>query len=90
MRSVAGVPVVNEEPMDATVVDVIFTVAVVAVSLLLGEMEPDVRLKMTLPATRGNGVVLPRVLEIHVLDELSGAAEGIDVCRYHYALPGIN
>ena len=43
----------------------------VVVSLLLGEMEPDVRLKITFPACTGNGAVLPSVLRMHVLvDEL--------------------
>lgn len=74
VRSWEGVAVVDEAAEDMTAVDVNSTVAVVAVSLLLGEMEPDVRLKMTLPACRGNGAILPRVAELHVLvlDELSG------------------
>lgn len=43
----------------------------VVVSLLLGEMEPDVRLKITFPACTGNGAVLPSVLLMHALvDEL--------------------
>ena len=52
-----------------TAVDVTVTVVV---SLPLGEMDPDVLLKMTLPATRGNGALLPRVVWLHVSDELSG------------------
>ena len=45
----------------------------VVVSLLLGEVEPDVRLNITFPAWTGNGAVLPRVLAIHALvDELPG------------------
>ena len=67
MRSWEEFAVLDEAAADVTV-----TVAMVVVSLLLGEMDPDVRLKMTLPATRGNGVILPRVLNLHVLDELSG------------------
>ena len=39
----------------------------VVMSLLLGQVEPDVRLKITLPASTGNGAVLPRVLVVHAL-----------------------
>ncbi len=43
----------------------------VVVSLLLGEMEPDVRLNITFPACTGNGAVLPSVLLMQALvDEL--------------------
>ena len=52
-----------------TAVDVTVTVVV---SLPLGEMDPDVLLKMILPATNGNGVLVPRVVWLHVSDELSG------------------
>ena len=45
----------------------------VAISLLLGSMEPDVRLNMTLPACTGKGCVLPSVPLMHVLvDESPG------------------
>ena len=37
----------------------------VDVSLSMSEVEPDVRLNMTLPASTGNGVKLPRVLFMH-------------------------
>lgn len=39
----------------------------VAVSVLLGDVEPDVRLKMTCPASTENGAVLPLVAVRHVL-----------------------
>ena len=45
----------------------------VAISVLLGEMEPDVRLNITRPAGTGNGSVVPPVLLMHALvDELPG------------------
>lgn len=69
MRSWEGVEVDDGGAVDMTAVDVTVTVVV---SLLLGEMDPDVLLKMTLPAVRGNGVLLPRVVWLHVSDELSG------------------
>ena len=73
MRFVAGVAVVDEVVVCVMAADVMLmdvTVTVV-VSLALGEVEPDVRLKMTLPAARGNGAILPFVLREHVLCELS-------------------
>ena len=39
------------------------------VSLTLGEVEPDVLLKITLPTFTGNGSRLPRVLCLHLPDE---------------------
>ena len=47
-------------------------IVTVVVSLTLGEMDPDVLLKITLPDTSNNGVLLPRVAWLHVWDELSG------------------
>ena len=64
-----GVEVDDGGAADMTAVDVTVTVVV---SLSLGEMDPDVLLKITLPATRGNGVLLPRVVWLHVSDELGG------------------
>ena len=65
MRSVGRVAVVDGAAVDVTVT--------VAVSLLLGEMEPDVRLLIMLPACTWNGAVLPCVLSLHALvDELPG------------------
>ena len=58
--------------VDKAAVDDIVTVddtVTVDVSLLLGEVEPDVRLNMTLPACTGNGAKLPCVLLVHVPDE---------------------
>ena len=69
MRSWEGVDVDDGGAVDMTAVDVTVTVVV---SLSLGEMDPDVLLKITLPATRGNGVLLPRVVWLQVSDELSG------------------
>lgn len=51
MGSAGGVAVVDGAIVDVTVI--------VAVSLLLDEMEPDVRLNITLPASTGNGALLP-------------------------------
>ena len=65
MESVRLVAVVDGAAVDESVT--------VVVSLLLGEMEPDVRLKITLPACTLNGAELPPVLLMHVLvDELPG------------------
>lgn len=45
----------------------------VDVSLILGEVEPDVRLNITLPAGTANGAELPSVLLMQLLeDELPG------------------
>lgn len=56
--------------VDGAAGDVIVTVAA---SLLLDEVEPDVRLNMTLPAGTAKGSVLPSVLLTHELvDELPG------------------
>lgn len=43
----------------------------VITSILLGEVEPVVRLYMTLPAGTRNGAVLPRVETLHRLDDES-------------------
>ena len=48
----------------AVTVDVVM---IVAVSVLLGAVEPDVRLKITSPASMKNGDELPRVLIKQVL-----------------------
>ena len=67
--------------MVVTVVDgVVADVTVVVVISLLGaEVEPDVRLRITLPALMGNGAVLPRVLDIHpLLDELPGPQQNVE------------
>ena len=77
MRSLEGDEVDDGEAAYMTAVDVTVTVVV---SLLLGEMDPDVLLNITLPATRGKGVLLPRVVWLHVSDELGGPqqnAEGL-------------
>ena len=50
------------------------TVTVIA-SILLGEVEPVVRLNMTLPAVTRNGVALPRVEMLHRLDDESISAQ---------------
>ena len=53
--------------------DVVTVTVTVTMSVLLGEVEPDVRLNITLPASTKNGAKLPRVLLIHsLLDELPG------------------
>lgn len=45
----------------------------VAVSLSLAEVEPDVRLNITLPASTANGVAFPSALLTHrLVDELPG------------------
>ena len=50
---------------------VVTVTVTVTVSLMLGEVEPEVRLNMTFPAWTGNGTKLPRVLFIHSwVDEL--------------------
>ena len=75
MRFVRGVAVVDEATFDEATVDeaTMDDIVTVIVSLLLGEVEPDVRLNITLPAGTGNGAVLPRVLKSHALvDELPG------------------
>ena len=46
---------------------VVVVTMTVAVSVLLGDVEPDVRLKMTSPASMKNGVELPLVLFKQVL-----------------------
>ena len=61
MGSVGGVAVVAGAVESETVS--------VAASLLLDEMEPDVRLNITLPAGTGNGARLPRVLWMHASDD---------------------
>lgn len=67
--SVGEFAVVDGGTVDETVaVDMDETVTA-AVSLLLGEMDPDVRLNITLPACTWNGAVLPRVLLMHALDD---------------------
>ena len=62
VRFVDGVAVVDEADVTVTVL----------VSLMLGIMEPDVLLKITLPTVRGNGVLVPRVVWLHVSDDSSG------------------
>ena len=69
MRLWEGVEVDDGGAADMKAVDVTVTVVV---SLSLGEMDPDVLLKITLPARRGNGVLLPLVVWLHVSDELGG------------------
>ena len=59
MRSWEGVEVDDGGTVDMITVDVTVTVIV---SLLLGEMDPDVLLKITLPAVRGNGALLSCVV----------------------------
>lgn len=71
--SVGEVAVVDGAAVDETVT--------VAVSLLFGEMEPDVRLNITLPARTKNGAVLPCVLLMHALDdELPGPQQKEESC----------
>ena len=71
----------SASPADDAVVFVVVDGAIVIVdetvmvdvSLVLGEEEPEVRLKMTLPAGTANGAALPSVLATHALeDELPG------------------
>ena len=47
----------------------------VIVSILLGEVEPVVRLNITLPAVTRNGAELPRVEMLHSLDDESESAQ---------------
>ena len=73
VRFVEGVAVVDGVIVcvmasDAMVVDV---TVIVVVSLALGAVEPDVRLNMTLPAFRLNGVKVPRVLWLHEAGDAS-------------------
>ena len=77
MRSLEGDEVDDGEAADMTAVDVTVTVVV---SLLLGEMDPDVLLKMTLPASRGKGALLPRVVWLHVSmsDELGSPQQKVE------------
>ena len=59
------------------VVDII---VIVDVSLASGAVEPDVRLKMTLPTGKGNGCTLPLVLLVHSPDvESPGLPQQNDV-----------
>ncbi len=60
---------VNGAAVDESVTVVVDKFMTIDVSLLLGEVEPDVRLNMTLPACTGNGEKLPRVWLKHVPDE---------------------
>ena len=50
------------------------TVTVIT-SILLGEVEPIVRLNITLPAVMRNGVELPREEILHSLDDGSRSAQ---------------
>lgn len=50
------------------------TVTVIT-SILLGEVEPVVRLNITLPAVMRNEVELPRVEILHLLDDGSRSAQ---------------
>lgn len=53
------------------------------VSLVLGEVEPDVRLNITLPAWTGNGAELPRVLLTHsFVTELPNPQQKVEPSRY--------
>ena len=75
--------IVDEAATDDCVTDsvdeTVFEIVMVDVSVLLGEVEPDVRSNMTLPAGNGNGSTLPRVLCMHVLDvELPGPQQKVD------------
>lgn len=68
----AHVPVTVIMLLQGKVVPDVVTVTV-AMSVWLGEVEPDVLLNMTRPAGTWNGVWLPCVLSIHSLvDELPG------------------
>lgn len=60
-ESAGTVSLVDEAAVDGTVT--------VVVSLILGEVEPDVRLNITLPAGTANGAAFPSVLLMHVLDD---------------------
>ena len=58
----------EEVRFDAIVVAVAVAVMVTVASfVLLGNVEPDVRLKMTSPTSIGNGAVLPLVAVLQVL-----------------------
>ena len=64
MLSEESTPMVDKAVPDDSVTGAVAVddVAILDVSLSLGEVEPDVRLKITLPAVTGKGSTLPRVL----------------------------
>ena len=79
MRHIAGsvgiVALVDEAAVDETVT--------VDMSLILGEVDPDVLLKITLPAGTANGAAFPSVLLMHVLDDELPGPQQKDVSSWN-------
>ena len=57
----------SEEESKVVVGVAVYEIVTVVVSLSLGDVEPDVRLKITRPTGRENGAELPCVLWLHAL-----------------------
>ena len=66
-REVDAGAVATAETVVVIVIGTVVVIVIGATFVLLGDVEPDVRLKITCPASSGNGAWLPLVELMHVL-----------------------